>query len=115
MNLPDRLRAIAADNMQCSARMAGVAVEAASRIEGLESVLRLVHDWRGLCDDNEMETFERIASMFYQQTGYLRPGKDCRESSPEKRAEVWNKWVEGENLALDMKIRTALKERSNEE
>ena len=44
------------------------------------------------------ETFERIASEFQKETGYLRPGKDCRLHSPEKRQEKFKEWVDARQL-----------------
>jgi len=77
-----------------------------------EAALRAVHDWRGLCDANDIETFERIAAMFRQDTGFLRPGKDYAAASggcdEEERREAWSRWVERKNDDLDAQIRAAL-------
>lgn len=52
---------------------------------------------------NEIYKFELIAELFYNKTGYVRPGKDI---SPimvddlyiQRRNDAWEKFVEGENL-----------------
>lgn len=40
------------------------------------------------------DAFERVADTFYQETGYLRPGKDCCLHSPEVREAVWDEWLD---------------------
>ena len=82
-------------------------------LELAQEALRAVHDWRGLCDANDIETFERIAAMFHQDTGFLRPGKDYAARcggpvSEEERREAWSRWVERKNDDLDAQIRAAL-------
>lgn len=78
--------------------------------EALREALREVHDWRGLCDENEVETFERIASLFYRETGMLRPGKDDRlgEHDYDERWACWNSWCRAKNAELDGRIRAVL-------
>ncbi len=44
--------------------------------------------------EDSIEQFERIGDVFYKQTGYLRPGKDCRLHDPEVRSAVWRKWID---------------------
>jgi hypothetical protein len=39
------------------------------------------------------DCFERVADDFYRETGYLRPGKDCRLHDPAKRGVAWEKWI----------------------
>lgn len=43
--------------------------------------------------EDHNECFERVAEVFYKDTGYLRPGKDCRCNSEEERGEAWDEWV----------------------
>ena len=43
---------------------------------------------------DELEHFEMLAAIFHNETGYLRPGKDCVVHDPETRCKVWNEWVE---------------------
>lgn len=82
----------------------GIAVEA----------LRAVHDFRGLCDANDLETWERIAAEFHRDTGYLRPGKDTARNygAPAdhegKRSAAWKEWAQRKNDELDEQIRAAL-------
>lgn len=40
------------------------------------------------------DTFERVAEVFRRETGYLRPGKDCRIDSHEVRSAAWDAWME---------------------
>ena len=49
-------------------------------------------------DEDSLEQFERVADAFYQETGFLRPGKDCRRDDPEIRQEQWDKWFEDKIL-----------------
>ena len=46
----------------------------------------------------------RIAALFYRETGYLRPGKDCRQHSHEERMRVWDEWL----AAGRARVRTAI-------
>ena len=45
------------------------------------------------------ERFEYMAELFYKQTGYMAPGKDCPAAfgggDYDKRIEMWKEWVEG--------------------
>lgn len=75
----------------------------------MREALEAVHDWRGLCDANDMETFERIGEMFRKDTGYLRPGKDdARGYDREKVDTAWYEWTKKKNAELDAQIRAAL-------
>jgi len=74
----------------------------------MREALEAVHDWRGLCDANDMETFERIGEMFRKDTGYLRPGKDDARYTTEQRLTAWNDWTKKKNDELDARIRAAL-------
>ena len=42
--------------------------------------------------EGHTEQFERVAEEFNRQTGFLRPGKDCRLHSYEDRMDEWDKW-----------------------
>lgn len=44
--------------------------------------------------ENANERFERVAAVFAKETGYLRPGKDCRLHDPEIRHAAWDAWVD---------------------
>ena len=44
--------------------------------------------------ENHNDCFERVGEVFHRDTGYLRPGKDCRLHSDEERTEAWDKWVQ---------------------
>ena len=79
----------------------------------LAEALKAAHDWRGLCDENSLETFERIADLFRRDTGMLRPGKDQAMAlgghpTDEERDKAWREWCERKNAELDAKIRAAL-------
>lgn len=39
------------------------------------------------------DSFERVAAAFHGDTGYLRPGKDCRVHDSDVRQAAWEKWV----------------------
>lgn len=90
---------------------------ALARCGELESVLRIVHDHRGLCDSDANETFERTALLFYADTGMLRPGKDMAAASPphsyEERRKAWHQWCDTLNERIDEKIRQALRAASD--
>ena len=43
---------------------------------------------------DELEHFETLAAIFHNETGYLRPGKDCVVHDPETRRKAWDEWVE---------------------
>lgn len=53
--------------------------------------------WREQFEAREGEgsndRFERIAEIFLRETGYLRPGKDCRVESMEVRQQAWEEWL----------------------
>ena len=75
----------------------------------MREALEAVHDWRGLCDADNLETFERIGEMFRKDTGYLRPGKDdARGYDREKVSAAWDAWVRKKNDDLNARIRAAL-------
>ena len=79
----------------------------------LLAALQAVHDWRGLCDEDDLTTFERIAAQFKRETGMLRPGKDQAASlggypTDEQRRAAWDDWVRRKNDELNAQIRTAL-------
>jgi len=81
--------------------------------ERMLEALKAVHDWRGLCDSNKIETFERIAILFKRDTGLLRPGKDQPAAmggfpTDEERTAAWNDWVTRKNDELDEAIRAAI-------
>lgn len=40
-----------------------------------------------------IEEFEIRAKAFRLMTGYLAPGKDCRQHDPEVRRAAWEVWI----------------------
>ncbi len=78
----------------------------------MREALQAVHDWRGLCDADDLETFERIGEMFQRDTGYLRPGKDdprlIGEGAEAERDRKWNEWITKKNGEINARIRAAL-------
>ncbi len=86
---------------------------AMSDAEQMREALQMIHDWRGLCDSSKFETWERIASDFYRDTGFLRPGKsypmDCQPDEKEQSA-AWKAWVTEQNAKVDDAIRAALED-----
>jgi len=73
--------------------------------------LRLIHDWRGLCDEDRLHAWERIGADFYRDTGYLRPGKDEPmgfETPDAERADAWKAWTAEQNARIDAALREAL-------
>jgi len=84
-----------------------------ARNEVLEKALKAAHDWRGLCDSCENDTFERIGEMFFKDTGFLRIGKSespavYSDGREKRRTLAWNEWVERKNDELNKQIRDAL-------
>ena len=61
-------------------------------------------------DEDALEHFEILATFFQDETGYLRPGKDCAVHSPEKRREVWDKWVTAKTIEARAVLAKATKE-----
>lgn len=51
--------------------------------------------------------FDRIADVFYRETGHLRPGKDCRLESPEVRQAAWDEWMEAGRVRVRAAILAA--------
>ena len=46
--------------------------------------------------ESYLECFERIADVFYRQTGRMRPGKDaspCAGASTDEREAAWDAWI----------------------
>ncbi len=68
----------------------------ASAPELLEALI-----WREQFEAREGEgsndRFERVAEIFYRETGYLRPGKDCRVEPMEVRQQAWEEWLRAGN------------------
>jgi len=54
--------------------------------------------------------FERIAEVFHRDTGYLRPGKDCRVHSSDVRQLAWDAWLESNTSKARAAIAKALGE-----
>ncbi len=70
----------------------------------LMKLFQKIQLWYGLPGEGANEIFERIAADFKRETGYLRPGKDCRMYSREERGKVWEEWTEKKNDELDAEI-----------
>lgn len=54
------------------------------------------------------ERFERIAAVFYRETGHLRPGKDCSMESMDVRQAAWDEWMEAGRAKARAAIAKAL-------
>lgn len=54
------------------------------------------------------ERFERIAETFHRETGFLRPGKDCRLHPTEVRKFAWDEWMEQGRARVRAAIAKAL-------
>jgi hypothetical protein len=46
-------------------------------------------------EKDSVTEFEAIGQHFHRDTGYVRPGKDCRLHSPENRKEMFDAWNRG--------------------
>jgi hypothetical protein len=72
--------------------------EANANLIGAATDLLEALQWREQFEPREgedsNERFERIAAVFYRETGFLRPGKDCRVNSHEERQEAWDAWMQ---------------------
>lgn len=64
-----------------------------SELERLQAALSGLEMLFHRTDEDTIEHFERVADAFYRETGYLRPGKDCRLHDPDVRREVYDKWI----------------------
>lgn len=42
--------------------------------------------------EDASDAFERVAEVFRRETGYLRPGKDCRLHDIDVRRAAWDAW-----------------------
>jgi hypothetical protein len=78
----------------------------ADQIRKLREALDWFEFFHGRDGEGSLERFERVAERFYRETGYLRPGKDCRINSMEERQAAWDEWI-AKNLSA---ARAALKE-----
>ena len=78
--------------------------------EELAEALRRMEQFDKRHGESSNECFERIATTFYVETGYLRPGKDCRRNTPEERMTAWEEWVDAQYaLAREALARHAAK------
>lgn len=64
-----------------------------SSIPALVAALKWHVMWGDIDDEDAVSKFERIADVFRRETGYLRPGKDCRLHSHEERTAIWDAWI----------------------
>ena len=78
--------------------------------EKLRTSLRLAVRWMGDPSD-PLGTFEDIAEWFYQDTGFLRPGKseplECGDRH-EEREKAWNEWTKRTRVHVLETCRAAL-------
>ena len=63
---------------------------------------------RWLATGTPEDDFEPIAEWFYEETGYLRPGKDSVEHSHEQRERAWEKWRDGKQKSVRANLAAAL-------
>ena len=69
----------------------GECKQAAAAIELRNALADLEQFWERE-GENSIDTFERVAEWFRRETGYLRPGKDCRQYDTEYREAIWESW-----------------------
>jgi len=62
--------------------------------------------------EDSNDCFERVGDVFHRDTGYLRPGKDCRLHSGEERTEAWDKWLQQHINAARAAIASATGEKA---
>jgi hypothetical protein len=58
-------------------------------------------------DEGWDECFERVAEVFHAETGYLRPGKDCRIHDDAVRTQAWDQWTAAKIAAMREAIEKA--------
>ena len=64
-------------------------------LQGVRGALEFYTMFEDRPDEDPNEKFERIGKVFFKETRYLRPGKDCRLHSNEERQAVWDRWRDG--------------------
>lgn len=79
------------ENIEENARAARSTSGDVERLRDALAGLEMLYERPG---EDSIEQFERIGDVFYKQTGYLRPGKDCRLHDPDVRSAVWRKWID---------------------
>jgi len=75
------------DEDVANARVMGAASNLLAALRDIEPMFRRP-------GENANDQFERIADLFYRETGYLRPGKDCVIHDHEVRKAAWEKWFD---------------------
>ncbi len=81
---------------------------AAAPVDALREHLEWMVAWFTAPDETTTERFERVATAFHAETGYVAPGKDCRLHSPESRREVWSRWMDEHIAAARAALTTKL-------
>lgn len=74
----------------------------------MRKLLEKIQAWRGHPNENSNDIFERIATDFRQDTGFLRPGKSSPYNDDEERKEAWDKWTIAKTNEIDNEIVEAL-------
>ena len=86
---------------QCDDPILAAECEANGRLIAAAPELLEALVWReqfeALEGEGSNERFERIADVFRRETGYLRPGKDCRIEPMEVRQQAWEEWLRAGN------------------
>ena len=64
-------------------------------LQGVREAVEFYTMFEDRPDEDPNEKFERIGKVFFKETSYLRPGKDCILHSNEERQAVWDRWRDG--------------------
>lgn len=85
-----------------------------SKAYEMRATLESVREFGGIGMDAN-EHFERLGAMFYQETGFLRPGKDDPSDThfagaerENERRKYWDDWIEKKHTDLAARIMGAL-------
>lgn len=61
---------------------------------------------------DSMTDFEDVAEWFYQETGFLRPGKDCRINDPDVRRTHYDAWIKSKRDKARAALKSARREKT---